>query len=114
MSPSPNVAIVSPMPSSARSERSTKDEDLKKDEAEDALQGIAPMAPLGMFRGRESRTSRDTHSPNTTPGTGCSLKNYSCPCLMFIVHQCGTKCHKIFHKETQSFVVKPVYRIYEK
>jgi len=68
MSPSPNVAIVSPMPSSARSERSTKDEDLKKDEAEDALQGIAPMAPLGMFRGRESRTSRDTHSPNTTPG----------------------------------------------
>ena len=53
MSPSPNVAIVSPMPSLKRSSSSrAQDEELKKEEGEDLLQGISPMAPLGLFRGR--------------------------------------------------------------
>ena len=52
MSPSPNVAIVSPMPSLRRNEGSLSRDGDKKEEVEDPLQGIAPMAPLGLYRGR--------------------------------------------------------------
>jgi len=57
--PSPNVAIVSPMPVLQQREGAEGEEGEKKaaarEDSEDPLQGIAPMAPLGgLFRGRGS------------------------------------------------------------
>jgi len=64
--PSPNVAIVSPMPvppppqqRSQREGAEGEEEKKSREESEDPLLGIAPMAPLGgLFRGRgQERTA---------------------------------------------------------
>ena len=75
MSPSPNVAIVSPMPSLKRPQRA-REEELKKEDSEDPLRGIAPMAPLGLFRGRQEVKGRvevgSMQTVNTAIITGSS------------------------------------------
>ena len=85
MSPSPNVAIVSPMPSAKRPEHARtaavgKEEELKKEEqaGEDPMQGIAPMAPLGLFRqaGR-AETAGHTAGAGQTVNTAVLGKRYS-------------------------------------
>ena len=81
--PSPNVAIVSPMPALQLQRPREGGEEEKKsasrEESEDPMQGIAPMAPLGLFRsGRgperrgASETSVNTAALLTGKGTkGC-------------------------------------------
>lgn len=78
-SPSPNVAIVSPMPNMVKSKsiseslggrmrgNSTSDTNREGEENNDPLRGIAPMAPLGGFSGRSS-ISRPSFSPYDMAG----------------------------------------------
>eukprot|EP00090_Calanus_glacialis_P010676 TRINITY_DN19122_c0_g1_i1.p1 TRINITY_DN19122_c0_g1~~TRINITY_DN19122_c0_g1_i1.p1 ORF type:complete len:1943 (-),score=331.98 TRINITY_DN19122_c0_g1_i1:185-6013(-) len=78
-SPSPNVAIVSPMPNMAKSKsvsespsgrtrgNSSSDTNREGEENDDPLRGIAPMAPLGGFSGRSS-ISRPAFSPYDMTG----------------------------------------------
>jgi len=78
-SPSPNVAIVSPMPNLTKSKsvsestpgrmrgNSSSDTNREGEDNDDPLRGIAPMAPLGGFSGRSS-ISRPSFSPYDMTG----------------------------------------------
>ena len=90
--PSPNVAIVSPMPALQQQQQQRPprdgglhggDEEKKssREESEDPLQGIAPMAPLGHFRGSlrgPERSGGQEITASTALLTGKSYFFYSC------------------------------------